>query len=346
MATSFRIGLTRDFLSPEGKLTYKDMGLRVLESQPGITHEFFSRHENPVAADQLRDYDAVISLAPKYTADSFRGVERLAAIFRFGVGYDMVDLKACSEANVAVFITVGAVNHSVAEATIAWMLALSHRMFAKDRLVREGRWTERVNYMGRELRGRTLGVVGLGGIGGRLVEMLRGFGMNRPLAFDPYASPERAKELGVELVPLERLMRESDFVSINCPLTEQTRNLIGRAQIALMKPDAFLINTARGGIVNEVALVEPLKSRRIAGAASDVYEKEPAGKEHPFTQLDNIILAPHCIAWTDELFAEIGTMACRQAVAFAKGEIPTGLVNKDVLERPGFKAKRARLGRQ
>ena len=188
-----------------------------------------------------------------------------------------------------------------------------------------------------------MGIVGLGGIGGRLVELLRGFGMNQPLAFDPYLKAERAAQLSVELTPLDRLMRESDFISVNCPLNDQTRNLIGREQIALMKPTAFLINTARGGIVNEEALVEALKNERIAGAASDVYEKEPAGKEHPFMRLDNIILAPHCIAWTDELFSEMGTMASQQAVALSKGEIPVGLVNREVLERPGFKTKVKRL---
>ena len=339
MATKFRVGLTRDFLSPDGKLTYKDMGLRVLEGAPQIEHKFFDKHEPVVTAEQLHDFDAVISLAPKYTKESLQGAQRLAAIFRFGVGYDFVDVPACTANDVALFITTGAVNYSVAEATITWMLALSHRLFAKDKLVREGRWAERVNYMGSELRGKTLGIVGLGGIGGKLVDLLRGFGMKRPLSFDPYTKPERAAQLGVELVPLDRLMRDSDFVSVNCPLNEETRNLIRREHISLMKPTAFLINTARGGIVNEDALVEALKNKRIAGAASDVYEKEPAGKEHPYTQLDNIIVAPHCIAWTDELFCEIGTMACQQTVAFSKGEIPNGLVNREVLERPGFKAK-------
>src|SRR5262249_911819 len=146
-----------------------------------------------------------------------------------------------------------AVNYSVAEATIAWMLALSHRMVAKDLLVREGRWVERVNYMGSELRGKTLGVVGVGGIGGTLVNLLRGFGMKQPLAFDPYLKPERAAELGVKLVALEHVMRESDFVSVNCPLNDQTRNLIHRELIDQMKATAYLINTARGGIVNEEA---------------------------------------------------------------------------------------------
>ncbi len=339
MNHKFRIGLTRDFLTPDGKLTYKDMGLRVLDAEPSVEYEFFPRHEPVVQLDQLQDYDAVISLAPRYTADSLRGVQRLAFLLRCGVGYDFVDVKACTENDVALFITVGAVNYSVAEATIMWMLALSHRMVAKDKLLREGRWTERVHYMGSELRGKTLGVVGMGGIGSNLVELLRGFGMKQTLVFDPYLKPERAAQCRVELVPLDRLMRESDFVSVNCPLNDETRNLIRREHIAVMKPTAFLINTARGGIVNEEALFDALKNKQIAGAASDVYGKEPAGKEHPFTQLDNILLAPHCIAWTDELFCEMGTMACQQAVALSKGRIPTGLINREVLDRPGFKRK-------
>jgi phosphoglycerate dehydrogenase-like enzyme len=274
----------------------------------------------------------VISLAPRYTAESLQGVERLVAIVRFGVGYDMVDVAACTRADVLLCITSGAVNHSVAEATITWMLALSHRVFVKDRLTREGRWTERALHTGTELRDRTLGVVGIGGIGGRLVEMLRGFGMKPPLAFDPYTPAQRAAELGVTLVSLERLMKESDFVSINCPLNDQTRNLIGRDHLALMKPGAFLINTARGGIVNEEALIETLRDRRIAGAAMDVFASEPVKSGHPLAQLDNVILAPHCIAWTDELFRDIGQMACRITAAISRGEVPPGVVNRDVLE--------------
>lgn len=346
MATGYHIGLTRDFLNPDGKLTYKDIGLRLLEAQPGVQYKFFDKHEPTVTAAQAGEFDAIISLAPKYTRESFAAVSRLTAIFRFGVGYDMVDLKACTDADVACFITAGAVNYSVAEATITWMLALSHRVFSKDRLLREGRWTERVNYMGSELRGKTLGVVGLGGIGGTLVQLLRVFGMTRPLAFDPFLKPERARELGVDLAPLDRVMSESDFVSVNCPLTDKTRNLIGREQLALMKPSAYLINTARGGIVNEAALLEALLSRRIAGAATDVFEKEPAGQDHPFTKLDNIILAPHSIAWTNEMFTEIGTMACRQALAFAAGEMPAGLVNHDVAEKPSFQKKRDQIRRR
>ena len=341
--SNFEVGLTRDFLAPDGKCVYKDIGLSVLDAGESVRYRFLDRHETTVTPDMLSGIDAVISLTPKYTAASFLGLQRLTAIVRFGVGYDMIDVKACTDADVLLCITAGAVNHSVAEAIIAWMLALNHRVFEKDRLVREGRWAERMHFMGGELRGRTLGIVGLGGIGERLVDLLKSFGMNHPLTFDPYVSPQRAAALRVRLVPLEQLMRESDFISVNCPLTEQTRNLIGRDQIASMKPTSFLINTARGGIVNEEALLEALKNKRIAGAATDVYSAEPAGREHPFAGLDNVLLAPHCIAWTDELFSQIGTMAAQSVLMIAGGRVPViGVVNREVLERPGFQRKLTR----
>jgi len=259
------------------------------------------------------------------------------------VGYDSVDVQACTDANVLLCITAGAVNRSVAEANLAWMLALSHRVLIKDRLVRDGQWAKRSDHMGCELRDRTLGVVGFGGIGAKLVEMTRGFQMRDPLVYDPFTPPKRAAELGVTLVPLERLMRESDFVSIHCPLNDQTRGLIGRNELALMKPDAFLINTARGGVIDESALIETLKARRIAGAGIDVFETEPVGAGHPLSQFENVIIAPHAISWTDELFRDIGRMACSSAVELARGRIPAGIVNREVLERTGFQEKMNRL---
>jgi len=154
------------------------------------------------------------------------------------------------------------------------MIGLTHHMKAKDLLVCEGKWDERSGYMGRELRDRTLGVVGLGGIARKLLELLANWGMNRPLAFDPFIDPVAAANLGVRLVELDELMRTSDFVSIHCPLTEKTRGLIGRRQLGLMKPEAYLINTARGGIVDEDALYEALEQGRIAGAALDCFATE------------------------------------------------------------------------
>lgn len=327
----FRVGLTRDFLTTDGHLAYQDMGLDILDKAIGLEYEFLKEHRSPVTPDMLQGYDAVISLAPSYNTESFKGVRGLKAICRFGVGYDMVDIPACSKAGILVTITRGAVNYSVAEATLTWMLALCHRVFEKDKLVRSGGWSQRSLYMGSELRGRTLGVIGAGGIGGKLVEMVRAFDMNPPIAFDPYIDKAKAAALGLQLVDILTLMKQSDFISINCPLTEETRNLIGEKELSLMSRDAYIINTARGGIIDETALLRALTARSIAGYATDVFASEPPGVDDPLFRLDNVIVAPHCIAWTHDLFREIGRKVCRQVVQIARGEIPEDVVNTDIL---------------
>jgi L-rhamnose-H+ transport protein len=158
-------------------------------------------------------------------------------------------------------------------------------------------------------------------------------------AFDPFASEEAAAKSGARLVSLEELLKQADFVSIHCPLTDQTRGLIGARKIALMKPDAYLLNTARGGIVDEDALFAALKERRIAGAALDCFAEERVTKPSRFGELDNVLLAPHAIAWTGEMFRDIGRTACAGVVELSLGRRPAGIVNPEVLERPGFKEK-------
>lgn len=340
--SGFRIGLTRDFLNDSGQLVYKDIGLNILE-EAGLEYLFLDRDEPLVTPDLLENLDGIISLTPQYTCKSLEGLDRLVAIARFGVGYDNVDVNACTKADVALFISKGMVNYSVAEAVVTWMLALSHRILNKDHLVRTGSWTERSGYMGTELRDRTVGIIGAGGIGCTLARLLALFKIKEIIAYDPYIELDKVLDVGVRLVDLECLLRESDFISINCPLTDTTRNLLGIEEFALMKPTAYLINTARGGILNEDALFEALKSRQIAGAAMDVFEKEPVGADHPFSKLDNVILAPHSIAWTDELFRDIGQMNCRQMVSIARGEVPEGLINFEVLKHNNFLKKLARF---
>jgi phosphoglycerate dehydrogenase-like enzyme len=197
--------------------------------------------------------------------------------------------------------------------------------------------------MGTELRDRTLGVVGFGGIGRALVKLLAGFGMKPPIVYDPFIKPTDAAKLGVTAVPLDELLYQADYVSIHCPLNDSTRGLIGARELALMKPTSYLINTARGGIVDEAALGAVLRSGRIAGAAIDCFETEPLAAPPPFADLDNVILAPHCIAWTDELFRDIGRTVCRGMLDLASGRVPKGVVNREVLDRPGFQAKWKRL---
>src|SRR4051794_896834 len=339
----FKVALTADLFGPGGVPLYRDLGLSAFEGTPRIEHRVLAEHRPVLEPDQVGDAQGLIVLTPKVTKASVSRSDDLLAIGRFGVGYASVDVDACTEADVAVFIAAGAVDHSVAEATVAWMLALTHHVRVKDDLVRRGAWDDRSRWMGRELRDRTLGVVGLGGIGRALVKMLAGFGMSRPLAFDPYVDRAVALELGVGLVGLDELLVASDFVSINCPLTDQTRGLIGVAELGLMKPDAYLINTARGGIVDEDALYEALRDRRIAGAAIDVFAQEPIVGPHRFGTLDNVLLAPHCIAWTDEIFRDIGRAVCRGMIDLAHGRRPRGVVNPQVFDRPGFRRKWERL---
>jgi phosphoglycerate dehydrogenase-like enzyme len=216
-------------------------------------------------------------------------------------------------------------------------------MKAKDRLVREANWDERSRYMGRELRDRTLGVVGLGGIARKLLELLATWGMKQPVAFDPFVDPTVAERLGVRLVELDELLRTSDFVSIHCPLTDKTRGLIGRRELSLMKPDAYLINTARGAIVDEDALHDALKQGRIAGAALDCFTNEPFAEPRRFAKFENVLFAPHSIAWTNEMFRDIGRAACQGMIDLSLKRTPRGMVNPEVLERPGFQRKWERV---
>jgi phosphoglycerate dehydrogenase-like enzyme len=342
-ARKFRIALTGDFFTADGSTKYPDIGLSVFNSQPQIEWVKFREHKTPIASDQIAGMHGVIVLTPSVTADTVANSPDLLAIGRFGVGYDAVDVDACTQAEVAVFITAGAVDRSVAEATVGWMIALTHHLRVKDQLVRTGRWDERSNFMGRELRDRTFGAVGLGGIGRATVGLLRGFGMQTPLAFDPYSSAPAADEAGVRLVGLDELLAEADFVSIHCPLTKETRGLIGRRELGLMKPDAYLINTARGGIVDEDELLKALAERRIAGAALDCFAEEPVVRPHRFGELENVLLAPHSIAWTGELFRDIGRAVCQGMVDLSLGKVPRGVVNPQVFDRAGFQAKWARL---
>jgi phosphoglycerate dehydrogenase-like enzyme len=339
----FHVLMTADFYRADGSPLYRDLGLDVFEATPFVSCRSIAEHRPELGAEQLSGANAAIVLTSRVTAATVTAADDFLAIGRFGVGYDSVDVPACTAADVLVFISAGAVDRSVAEATVGWMLALTHHMRAKDTLVRTGEWNRRSGYMGCELRDRTLGIVGLGGIGRALVKLLSAFGMNPPIAFDPFISPAAAAECGVRLVSLDELMATADFVSVHCPLNENTRDLIGPSQLARMKPTAYLLNTARGGIVDEDALFAALSEGKIAGAALDCFAEEPVTKPHRLGTLENVLLAPHAIAWTDELFRDIGRTVCRGMVALASGERPRGVINPELFERPSFQAKWARL---
>ncbi len=340
---SFKVALTADFYDAHGATKYRDIGLTLFDACNRIIVSQFAEHRSEIEPQQLAGVNGVIVLTPRVTAQSLTQSDELLAIGRFGVGFDGVDVKACTAAEVLLFITSGAVDRPVAEATVGWMLALTHHFRMKDRLVREARWDERSQYMGSELRDRTLGVIGFGGIGQALVRLLSGFGMKPPLVFDPFASASALSAHGVCAVTLDELLEQADFISLHCPLNAHTRHLIGARELGLMKRTAYLINTARGGIIDETALHDALTSRQIAGAALDCFEVEPLTAPSAFAGFDNVLLAPHCIAWTDELFRDIGRTACQGMIDISAGKAPRSIVNPEVLERAGFVEKWKRL---
>jgi phosphoglycerate dehydrogenase-like enzyme len=298
----FRVGISADFLDQRGQLIFPDIGLSLLDGMPGISHEFLPKHCSEYLPGQLAGYDVVISLKPKVTARSLDGASRLCAIGRCGVGYDKIDLEACTERDIAVYIAPGGVVRPVAESIVLYVLALSHNLVFKDRLLRRGQWVESTRHLGREPRQRVVGTIGLGNIASEAIRLLRVFDIARFLAFDPYVSVAQAVEMGVEMVSLEELLHTSDYVLVNCPLTQQTRGLLSKPQFALMKAQAVLINTARGPIIDETALTHALETGRIRAAALDVFEKEPLDVDSPLITMDNVILSSHSIAWTEELF--------------------------------------------
>lgn len=338
----FRVGFSADFCGEDGCLAFPDIGLSLLDQNPAVSYDFVKEYLPEYVPSQLAGYDVVISLKPRFTAQSLDGVDRLCAIGRCGVGYDNVDLDACTERGIAVYITPDAVVRPVAESILLMVLALSHRLLEKDRLVRQGRWAESTQPLGREPRDRVVGTIGLGKIACEAVRLLKALDVRAFLAFDPYASSARAAELGVKLVSLDELLAESDFVLVNCPLTAETRGLLGAEKFARMKRDAVLINTARGPIVQETALIEALQQGKIAGAGLDVFEREPLSADSPLASMDNVILTSHSVAWTKELFRDMGRTDCMGALAIFRGEAPPHVVNPQVLNNPEFLEKLAR----
>ncbi len=336
--TPFRVAIDSAFRKPDGTPAYPDFDTAPLSENPGLSVEYVELGaETPAAVAE--SFDALILLSKRFTRASAVSA-RLSLVARFGVGYDTVDVDACTDAGIALSITPAGVRRPVAVAILTMMLALAGRVLAKDRLTRQGPegYAQRGAHMGVGLVGRTLASVGMGNIGAEMFRLARPLDM-RFIAYDPFANAAVAAELGVKLVDLATLFRDGDFIAVNCPLMEQTRHLVNAERLALMKPEAFLINTARGPIVDQAALVAALRAGKIAGAGLDVQEKEPPDPEDPLLTLDNVLLAPHALCWTDQCFAGIGASAVRSVLDVAQGRVPEGLVNRDVLQHPRWRAR-------
>ncbi|MEQ1955858.1 NAD(P)-dependent oxidoreductase [Mesorhizobium yinganensis] len=337
----FKVALSGDFRKPDGSFTYPDFDIEPLRNAPGIEMSFLEASD-PLRAEQLEDFDALILLSHRFNAASVPKSGRLGVVARFGVGYDTVDVDACTRAGIALVITPDGVRRPVAVSVITLMLALTGKLMVKDQLTRQGQdgFSQRGQHMGIGLVGRTLGSLGIGNIGAEVFRMAKPFDMTF-IAHDPFADKAVAAELGIELVSLEDLFRRADILSVSCPLTPETRHMVNADRLALMKPTAYLINTARGPIVDQKALTKVLQKRRIAGAGLDVLEQEPPDTDDPILKLDNVILAPHALCWTDQCFAGNGAADVKAVIDLQHGREPRGVVNREVLSSEAWKNRLA-----
>jgi phosphoglycerate dehydrogenase-like enzyme len=328
----FKVGLTRDLLTASGQPSFGSAPLEILRAASDVLEwEYMQESVSEITPEQAALYDALYVNSLKVTAASVgRSDCRVRIVARHGVGYDSVDVAALTRAGILLTNTPIAVRRPVATMAITYVLALAQKMLIKDRLTRTGNWNQRNEHMGRGLTGRTLGIVGVGGTGQETLRVARAFDM-RMLAADPYAEAAKVAALGATLVPLTTLLRQADFVVLTCLLNDETRHLINAEALALMQPTAYLINVARGPVVDEAALIQALQTKRIAGAGLDVFEQEPVAADNPLLAMEHVIVSPHALCWTDECFLAIATEGLTSLVDVARGKRPAHPVNPAVL---------------
>jgi D-3-phosphoglycerate dehydrogenase / 2-oxoglutarate reductase len=289
------------------------------------------RSEDEVIA-LAQEADAVLNCYAKITARVIEALTRCRIIARYGIGVDNVDLAAATKSRIVVTNVPDYCIDEVSDHALALLLALARRISAADALVKVGAWDVVAHEGIRRLRGQTLGLLGFGKIGKALAAKARSLGM-RVIAYDPYLGPEVISANGAEATSLDGLLAEADAISIHVPLSTETRNLIGDRELARMKPTAFIINTSRGGIVDEEALASALRKGRLGGAALDVLSVEPPPPDHPLRQTPNIILTPHLAFYSRESVIELQTKAAEEVARVLKGERPRSPVNPEVIGR-------------
>lgn len=323
---TFRIGLTRDLIKADGEPSFGRGPLDLLGNATGLEWEVIPETVAEITPDIAARYDGLYVNAPRVTRHSVGRTDcRVKIIARHGVGYDSVDTTALAERGIMLTNTPVAVRRPVAVATLTLIFALAGRLFTKDKLTRAGRWNERTSHMGLGLTSRTLGIIGAGGIGRELLSLAAPFGW-KMLVADPFADPSAVRALGGEPVSLDDLLARSDFVVACCILNEHTRHLMNGARFAQMKQEAFFINVARGPVADEAALIEALQSGRIAGAGLDVFEQEPIDPDNPLLSMEQVIVTPHALCWTDECFDAIAREGLTCLVDFAAGRTPQSVV--------------------
>lgn len=297
----------------------------------------FTVASDPVESVMCREvHDAVAIVcrgAAPITAAVMDAAPRLQVIGRTGVGYESVDIAAATARGIPVVFTPGVGARAVAEAAIGFMLALCKMIPYWDKQLKAGHWKARYGAQNRDLDGKTLGIVGFGRIGQMLAQMAKPFEMT-VVAFDPYASPDAARELNVELLSIDELMRRSDFISLHCPQTPETQGFIDRKRLLLAKPGSYLINLARGGVIESLdVLDELLTSGHLGGVALDVFDPAPPDTAHPLFRHDQCIGSPHAMATSLGAMTRIFRCMADDMVAILDGRAPKFVVNPETLNR-------------
>ena len=306
-----------------------------LEMLDGVADIYIADNQDPNNyLDEMKEADALIVRIAKCDGHAILNSPNLKVIGRTGVGYDTVDVKTATEQGIPVVITPGANNRSVAEHAVAMMFALSKNLVEAQQEMCKGNWEIRGAKKAFELEGKTVGILGLGAIGRETAKICQGCGM-KIAAYDPFMSREQIENTGAEYYEdYEELLKVSDVISIHVPLTDDTRNMIAKEQLAMMKKTALLINCSRGGIINEVDLVEALKNGIIAGAGTDVFVNEPPKTDDPLLNCPNLIVSPHSAAQTREAVIKMARMCVKGCLAVASGKKWPYVADKTVYNHP------------
>jgi len=337
--TAAKIGVGADLFDTAGRPMFGSASLSLFPDA-GLAWSVVPVKGGRLPPEAFTDCDALLVGGARVSDAELKGDSgRLRVIARNGVGYDAIDTKALNRRGILLTNTPIPVRHAVASTAVAFILALSLRMPIKSRLARQGRWRERGNYPGVGLPGRTLGIIGFGGIGRELARLLHPYGMTILVA-DPHVDSAAAADMDVELLNLEEVMNRSDFVVVACLLDDETRHLLNPTRLALMKPTAYLINVARGPIVDEEALIAALREERIAGAGLDVFEQEPPDSANPLFAMDNVISTAHCLCWTDSFVDAVAKDAINGIINALQGRLPDFVVNFEATTHPRVRAWR------
>lgn len=342
MGREVRIGITRNLFDNDGKFFTPGPGLRLIDDMPNVAWEMIPEILPQITAEQIRGFDIVINLLSKLTQESLMGNSQLISVHCNSVGFEHIDVPALTDAGVLLCNTPKAIRRPMATSIIAFILNLSLRLLDKQKLAREGRWDDRLDCIGVGLVGKTLGSIGVGGIGHEVFRLAKPFEMKH-IACDPYVKQETVADVNVKLVDMDTVLTGSDFLNISCPLNEETYHLVGETELRKMKKTAFLINTSRGPVVDEAALIRALQGGWIKGAGIDVFEQEPTPADNPLLAMDNVIATPHFVGSTDEVWMQKWEENVKQIVKIIRGEVPEGFVNREVWDKPEFQAKLKRL---